>query len=144
MFSLSWDIDELKKIDVECRKMYSEITECVSACTPEMYQSCNVPRRLTEIRQKLCDLSKRVMHFKRVPATHVFVLMISSDFRNRKPYALPVQWFPYAGLKETDIRRLVSELCKKMVLLGMKVSGNSCFLHTLPEYHALMCYRIYK
>ena len=49
--------------------------------------------------------------------------MISSDAQDKKPYALPVQWFPYAGLKEVDLRRVISELCKEMVSLGMKVSG---------------------
>ena len=124
MFSLSWDIEELKQINTECRKMYNEITGCINACTPETYQSCNITRRLTVIRGKFCDLSEKIMHFNNVPATHIFVLMISSDSHNRKPYALPVQWFPYAGLKETDIRRFISELCKKMVSLGMKISSN--------------------
>lgn len=49
--------------------------------------------------------------------------MVSSDARDKKPYALPVQWLPYAGLKEEDIHRLISDLCNKMVSLGMKVSG---------------------
>ena len=45
------------------------------------------------------------------------------DVRDRKPYALHIQCLPYAGLKEKDVRRLVSNLCKEMVSLGMKVSG---------------------
>ena len=67
---------------------------------------------------------KRIVHFRRVPATHIFVLMISSDARDKKPYAVPVQWIPYAGLKEEDIRKLVSNLCQKMVSLGMRISGS--------------------
>ena len=117
MFSLSWDIEELKYLNDEYRKMYSEIVECTNACSSEMFQQRNIPRRLTQIRKKLCDLHKRITHFKRIRATHIFVLMISSDTRNKKPYALPVQWFPYAGLKETDIRRLISNLCSKMISL---------------------------
>ena len=49
--------------------------------------------------------------------------MISSDARDRMPYALPVQCLPYAGLKEMEVRSLVSSLCKELVTLGMKVSG---------------------
>jgi len=123
MFTLSWDIEELKKISAESRELYHQISECINECTPEKYQSCNVPLKLTSIRKQLCDLKNRSTHFKRVPATHIFVFMISSDARDIKPYALPVQWLPYAGLKEEDIRRLISDLCKKMVSLGMKVSG---------------------
>ena len=127
-FSLSWDIEELKDISKECRKMYSDLTECINTCTSELFHQSNVPRKLAQIREKLCELTKRIVHFKREPATHIFVVMISSDVRDKKPYALPVQWFPYAGLKEFDIRRLVSELCKKMISLGMKVSGNSSIM----------------
>ena len=135
MFSLSWDIEELKYLNDECRKMYSEIVECTNACTSEMFQQRNIPQRLTQIRKKLCDLRKRITHFKRIPATHIFVLMISSDTRDKKPYALPVQWFPYAGLKETDIRRLISNLCSKMVSLGMKISGTlQIFIRWCPIY----------
>lgn len=49
--------------------------------------------------------------------------MLSSDLRDQKPYALPVQCLPYAGLKEIDIRRLITDLCKAMISHGMKVSG---------------------
>ena len=51
------------------------------------------------------------------------VFMISSVLCNQKPYALPVQCIPYAGLKETDIFRLVSALAKEMVSHGMNVAG---------------------
>jgi len=129
MFSLSWDIEELKHISTECRNMYREVTQCISDCTSELFQHCNIPRQLSQIRKKLCELNKRIVHFRRVPATHIFVFMISSDARNKKPYAVPVQWVPYSGLKEVDIRRLVSNLCKKMFSLGMNVSGTSvCFI----------------
>ena len=57
----------------------------------------------TDQEEVLCDLRIRITHFKRIPATHIFVLMISSDTRDKKPYALPVQWFPYAGLKKTGL-----------------------------------------
>ena len=50
------------------------------------------------------------MRFRRKAATHIFVIMISSELRNRKPYALPVQCIPYAGLNEESMRRLINEL----------------------------------
>ena len=49
--------------------------------------------------------------------------MISTELHNKKPYALPVQCFPYDGLKENDLRRLITELIKEMVAHGMKVVG---------------------
>ncbi|XP_065893244.1 uncharacterized protein [Dysidea avara] len=123
MFSLSWDVQELKNIDLECRQVYSELRHCSDSCRPESFQEQNIPRRLVDIRQKLCKIIKRISHYRRTPATHVFVIMISSESRNKKPYALPVQCIPYSGLKEVELRRLISGLCKEMTTLGMKVSG---------------------
>lgn len=56
--------------------------------------------------------------------------MISTELHNKKPYALPVQCFPYDGLKENDLRRLITELIKEMVAHGMKVAGiATCILN---------------
>ena len=38
MFSLSWDIEELKYLNDECCKMCSEIVERTNACSSEMFQ----------------------------------------------------------------------------------------------------------
>ena len=123
MFSILWDIEELKAINSELRKIHQEIACCVNACDDGLLQEQNIPRKLTTIRSTLYGLIKRIAHFRRSPATHIFVLMVSSDARNRIPYALPVQCLPYAGLKEMDVRSLLSNLCKEMVTLGMKVSS---------------------
>jgi len=41
--------------------------------------------------------------------------MISCDLYDKKPYALPVQCLPYAGLKEMELHTIVSNLCKEMI-----------------------------
>ena len=53
-------------------------------------------------------------------------MMISSEHRNCKPYAVPVQCIPYAGLNEDNLRRLITELVKEMADNGMKVAGRLC------------------
>ena len=58
MFSISWDIEELKHISSECRKIHHELTYCLSACTDELFQERNIPRKLTSIRSALCNLIK--------------------------------------------------------------------------------------
>ena len=123
MFNLLWDVEELKTINEDCLKLYAELSSCITFCTDNLFQSHNVPTKLTKIRSKLGKIVKRIAHFRRDTATHVFVLMVSSETREKKPYSLPVQCIPYAGLKEAELRRLVSNLCKEMTSLGLKVSG---------------------
>ena len=72
LFSLSWDIEELKAMNEEGRRMRIEISSLLNL-SPTSFQSVNGPRKLTAIRQQFCDLTRRVVKFKREAATHVFV-----------------------------------------------------------------------
>ena len=83
----------------------------------------NLPQKLSGVRNRLQEIIKGVYRFKRVPASHVFVLMISSELRNKKAYAVPIQCLPYAGLKEADMRRMVKLVVQEMLRHGMKVAG---------------------
>ena len=123
MFGLSWDVEELKTLNNEGRSIHQELLTCIEYCVPRLFDQHNTASKLTSIRTRLLAFIRQVVHFKRTPATHVFVLMLSSDLRDQKPYALPVQCLPYAGLKEVDMRRLITDLCKTMISYRMKVSG---------------------
>lgn len=123
MFVLSWDVEELKALNSEGRSIHCELLTCIDLCNPELFEQHNIPKKLTTIRKRLLEFNKRIVHFRRTPTTHIFVFMLSSDSRDKKPYALPVQCVPYAGLKEVDMRRLISALCRMMTSYGMKVAG---------------------
>ena len=90
----------------------------------------NIPRRLSSIRERLLEVIQGVFRFKRVAASHVFVMMISSELRNKKPYAVPIQCLPYAGLKETNMRSMVRLVVQEMVKQGMKVAGKYVYSKT--------------
>lgn len=125
MFSLILEIEELKSINTEGHRIHEDLMICTNFCTLSSFQQNNVAGKLTSIQQKLLQFTKRITYFKRIPATHVFVFMISPETHDRKPYAIPVQSLPYDGLKENDIRTLVSALCRKMISYNMKMSGTS-------------------
>ena len=118
---------------------------CIEFCEPELYQAQNVIRKLDGVRKKASLFVQRVYRFRRVPATHMFVLMISPAHRRKKPYAIPVQCVPYDGLKEKDIRRLISELAKVMKQNGMKVAGTDDNLMCVFVNDNYLCmYRLCK
>lgn len=73
-----------------------------------------IPRKLTSIRSERVDSTRRITQLKCTPATHVFVFvfMIGNEAQNQKPYELPIQCVPYAGVNETNIQRLVTALVK--------------------------------
>ena len=125
MLSLLWDLEELRHINEEGRKLRTAITIALDILRMplDVQKQHNLPRKLGSIRSLMRDVIKVLYRFKRTPASHMFVMMISSAFRNKKPYALPVQCLPYAGLKESDMRRMVNTLTKEMVNQGMRVAG---------------------
>ena len=125
MLALIWDIDELKRLNDEGRNLHTEVSAVldIASMSDVACQEQNLPQKLTSIRTRLCGFVKGLYRFKRTPASHMFVMMISSELCDTKPYALPVQCLPYAGLKERDMRHMVTRIVKEMVTIGMAVAG---------------------
>ena len=136
MFSLAWDLQELKKTHDECRKLISELSNLSLSVSKPEYDivKSNVPSKLSSFRETLQKILKAIFWYKRKPATHAFVFMIASDRRDMKPYALPVQCIPCAGLTSKEIRRLTNELIGEMVKRGMRISG-TCSVHIHVYVH---------
>ena len=57
----------------------------------ENEDTSNAARNLTNIRQQLTDFIRSLSRHKRTAASNVYVLMISSEQRRVKPYAIPIQ-----------------------------------------------------
>ena len=83
----------------------------------------NTSRRLTQLKCALREIVKGFYRYRRTAATHVLVVMISTETRNKKPYALPIQCIPYTSFKDSEVRELLNVVIREMTLLGMKVAG---------------------
>jgi hypothetical protein len=79
----------------------------------------HLKRMTEEMRDYLCKLYKK----RRTAATHVLVVMVSSEKRDKKPYALPIRYVPYKSLKDADMRAIIEETKEQMKDLGLKVVG---------------------
>ena len=118
MHRLGWEVDELQRLLKDCQCIMREINEVKFAT-----DGGNVPRQLTDLRQKMKKFVKGVMPFRRTPASHIAVYMISDEQRIKKPYAVPIQCVPYRGMNEVLGRRLVKNIISEMNRRGMNVSG---------------------
>ena len=83
----------------------------------------NVALQLDNIRESVSTFTRDLSRHQRSPASHIFVMMISSEQRNVKPYAVPVQCLPYHSINQQVMRQLVRNLMKEMKSRGMKISG---------------------
>ena len=88
-----------------------------------------VQRALTLLKVDLQTFTRNVFKKKRVPASHFMVFMISSERRNKKPYALPVWYLPYASETDATIRTWTKRLKEAMVNCGINVVGKLTNIH---------------
>ena len=131
MLALIWDVDELKRLNDEGRNLRMEVSAVldIASMSDVTCREQNLPQKLASIRTRLCGFVKGLYRFKRTPASHMFVMMISSELHDTKPYALPVQCLPYSGLKERDMWHMVTRIVKEMVTIGMAVAGKCTKAH---------------
>lgn len=108
----------------------SSVIEMVADPTVNLVD-VNVARRLSYIRETVTSLVRDLTRQKRTPATHIFVLMISSELRDIKPYALPVQCVPYHSITQQQLRQLVSRLVNEMTSRGMNIAGQYTHIHLI-------------
>jgi hypothetical protein len=78
---------------------------------------------LVKLKSRLQQYTKELFSKKRVAASYLLVFMISDELRNRKPYAVPVQFIPYKSLGDSQLRDLQIKLEKSMKSTGMTVVG---------------------
>ena len=72
-----------------------------------------------EVKGYLRNLFKK----KRIAATHVLVLMLSDERRNKKPYALPIRYVPYRSMRDQYVRDLTRDVKLKMQERGLNLVG---------------------
>lgn len=128
LHTLSWNVEDLSHLSDEGSQLIVELEaiRTLAEGDRETYLSSNVPRRLTKLRERLMMMQKGVYRFRRCAATHIFVIMISTEGRTKKPYALPVQCIPYASLTDKECRKLMDVVISEMKKRKMKVAGNNC------------------
>ena len=87
----------------------------------------NIPLALTKVHSLLQSYLKDLFKKKRKPATDILVFLISESTRSRKPYAIPVECIPHAGLQDQEVRAIADKIKLEMTKIGMKVEGKKLF-----------------
>lgn len=103
LMALAWKVKELSDLNDSGRELLRRLValaDLLDLQQQSVWERENVPRRLATVRDNLSSFVKRVTRHRRTAATHLLVFMISSEERNRKPFALPVQCLPYKGLSD--------------------------------------------
>ena len=105
-------------------------------CFLEKYQtmiSClhQQPPREKDVVSAFCNVEQDALVYlrnlfvkKRQPAaTHVLLFLVSDERRNRKRYALPVQYVPYKSIKDQFVRDLTNVIKGEMKKMNLRPVG---------------------
>ena len=125
MLKLAWDIQELTAVNDMGRSILVECQVLVDKLNDPVYDAIenNLARKLMSLREQMKAFVKRISRYRRNPAGHLLVIMISTEDREKKPYAMPVQCIAYRSLKDAKIRCIANEVVKEMNRREMKVAG---------------------
>ena len=134
MPKLAWDVAEFEQLQNKVEDLIADIKHVRQIMQNALSKAeANIPRQITAIRKRLRQFIIQVTRRKRISATHVFVFMISEEHRAAKPYAIPVQMFPYRSVKDRQLHGMVDRLRAEMLSVGMCVRG----LVTDGEFNSL-------
>ena len=120
MFSLSWSVDELGRLNESGRKLFVELDALLALLDDPSTQQ-NIARRLTNLQDNLLPFIRGVTRHQRHVATHVLVTMISPSRRN-KLFLSPV-FHNYGSLTESMARTHLKNIITEMQKRKMKVVG---------------------
>ena len=122
----AWNALEFQELLKRWKVLKSELENAI-----EMHRT-GAKFDLMALKLKLKQYLKDLMLKKRIAAKYLLVFMIADELRNRKPYAIPVQFLPYKSITDAKLIELASNLQDVMEKNGMTVVGKNCyFLHKM-------------
>ena len=125
LFKLAWQIHELEELIKEMGQIAVDLSTLIGRVLNIQHDLVkeNFAANLISTRVSLEEAVKKLIRHQRTAATHIMVFMISTESRNHKPYALPVQCLPITALKDQQCRELANQIIAAMVKRNMKVVG---------------------
>jgi len=98
-------------------------------------------KALKSIEKDMMTYLRNLFIKKRQPgATHVLLFLLSDERRNKKPFALPVQYVPYHSLRDQFLRDLTNNIKQEMMRMELKTVGKNSYV--IPAY--IVLHGIYK
>ena len=117
--SLSWEIVEVVDLLQKAENIAQLLDEIKHK--PQVHHRTVLIANKREISAYLRNLYKK----RRTAATHVLVVMVADEQRNRKPYAVPIQYLPYHRIRDDDVRNIIEDVIVHMKQYNLQCIGES-------------------
>lgn len=129
LMALCWERVEFNTLLQQAQGFLTTIANLEDHLKQNQPQTREVATCLKSLKDDKFKYLRNLYAKRRQPAaTHVLVFLVSEERRNRKPYALPVQYIPYKSIRDQHVRDCVKTIKEAMVSAGMKPVGKYHFL----------------
>ena len=121
----NWNVAEFQTLLQQAQNLKQAYEEELSYLNPVMV-TAQVLRRVKGPVRGMATQAKACLNNlfkKRTATTHVLVLMLSDERRQKKPYALPARFVPYRTLRDQYVRDFTREVKQKMTERGLHLVG---------------------
>ena len=133
--SLCWERVEYNTLLQQAQAFRTTLESLLPHLQPGCPRVQDVARSLRELREDLLKYLRNLFVKKRQPpATHVLAILVSEERRNKKPYAIPVQFVPYSSIRDQYIRDLTANVKTEMVKMDLKPVGMFPIFHLLCNF----------
>lgn len=126
LMEVGWDAVEYQELLKKANSLKIEVESKLAD------QRNRVKVDVTEFKLSMRKYLKDLFLKKRLPAKYLLVFVIADELRNRKPYAVPVQFLPYKSITDSKLIELETALQCVMEKHGMTVVGMSTKHLTVP------------
>ena len=117
LMQLNWAIVEFVQLLHKCQGFIDRTKTCSRQDWAVFRDS------LRELFQDYDTYLSNLFKKRRTPATHILVIMISEERRNKKPYATPIQYIPCQTLRDQTVRDLLKVVKAKLTEKGITCVG---------------------
>ncbi|XP_078357969.1 uncharacterized protein LOC144642774 isoform X1 [Oculina patagonica] len=122
--TLCWERVEFNTLLQQAQCFIEKYEAMISSLHQEVPRQRQVITALQNIEEDAITYLRNLFIKKRQPgATHVLLFLISDERRNKKPYALPVQYVPYKSIRDQFVRDLTDDIKREMVKMDLKPVG---------------------
>ena len=122
--SLSWERVEYTTLLQQAQAFRVTLDSLLPHLQPGCARVQEVVNSLRNLQDDLMKYLRNLFVKKRQPAaTHVLAILVSEERRNKKPYAIPVQFVPYCSIKDQCIPDLTAKIKVEMVRMNLKPVG---------------------
>ena len=137
--TLCWERVEYNTLLQQAHSIKSNLEMLLSNLCPESPRTGDVIKSMKNVKSDLLKYFRNVYIKRRQPAaTHILVFLLSEERRNKKPYALPIQYIPYKSIRDQFIRDMNNEIKTVMVSMGMRPVGKYCICKVHVR-HSITC-----